>query len=29
MDKIVVADFVVNVEKPFLPRWLVNILTFD
>jgi len=28
-DKIIVADFVVNVEKPILPRWLVNILLFD
>jgi hypothetical protein len=28
-DKIIVADFVVNVAKPILPLWLVNILTFD
>jgi len=28
-DKIIVADFVVNVEKPFLPGWFVNALLFD
>jgi len=28
-DEIIVADFVVNVEKPILPRWLVNALLFD
>ncbi|HUI07039.1 MAG TPA: DUF2231 domain-containing protein [Verrucomicrobiae bacterium] len=28
-NKIIVADFVVNVEKPILPRWLVNILLYD
>jgi hypothetical protein len=28
-DEIIVADFVVNVEKPILPRWLVNALFFD
>jgi hypothetical protein len=27
--KIIVADFVVNVEKPLLPRWFVNALLFD
>ncbi len=28
-DEIIVADFVVNVERPILPRWLVNFLLFD
>ena len=28
-DELIVADFVVNVEKPILPRWLVSILLFD
>ena len=28
-DEIIVADFVVDVESPFLPRWLMNVLTFD
>jgi uncharacterized membrane protein len=28
-DEIIVADFVVNVERPLLPRWLVNVLVFD
>ncbi|MGD0057873.1 MAG: DUF2231 domain-containing protein [Verrucomicrobiia bacterium] len=27
--KIIVADFVVNVEKPLLPQWFVNALLFD
>ena len=25
-DELIVADFVVNVEKPLMPRWLVNFL---
>jgi hypothetical protein len=28
-DNIIVADFVVNVEKPLLPAWFVNALLFD
>jgi uncharacterized membrane protein len=28
-DKIIVADFVVNVGKPLLPQWFVNALLFD
>jgi len=28
-DELIVADFVVNVEKPLMPRWLVNFLLFD
>jgi uncharacterized membrane protein len=28
-DNIIVADFVVNVERPILPRWFVNALLFD
>jgi uncharacterized membrane protein len=28
-SEIVVADFIVNVGKPFLPSWLVNALVFD
>jgi hypothetical protein len=28
-DEIIVADFVVNVEKPLLPRWLVSFLISD
>ena len=27
--KIIVGDFVVNVEEPLLPRWFVNALLFD
>ncbi len=28
-DELIVADFVVNVEKPLMPHWLVNFLLFD
>jgi hypothetical protein len=28
-DKMIVADFVVNVEKPLMPLWLVDFLLFD
>ena len=28
-DKLIVADFVVNVGKPLLPQWFVNALLFD
>jgi uncharacterized membrane protein len=28
-DEVIVADFVVEVGKPILPRWLVNFLIFD
>jgi len=28
-DNIIVADFVVDVERPILPRWVVNALLFD